>query len=158
MTLYLLVTVLPNNPSTYYSAGYDRQQLLMFWADNFTNPDAVIIIYIFFAAIWMRILILYWQEFVAFCDTDTLFVTYVDKSDLFNFDSHSGKDKPVVLGQIGYFRANTGWIQGYYVLNNSIYIYDLIIWLSLVLLFVSNWKIPKNERSDEVYELFSGYY
>ena len=80
------VSIMTNSPSGFYSKGYDRQQLLMFWADNFTNPET---------------------EYVAFCDTDTLFVTYVDKLDVFN--SHN---KPVVIGQIGLFKANTGWISG----------------------------------------------
>lgn len=49
-----------NEPSNFYSKGYDRQQLLMFWADNYTS-----------------------SEYVGFVDTDCLFITYVDITDLF---------------------------------------------------------------------------
>ena len=61
-----------SSPSPFYRFGYDRQQLLMFWADNFTT-----------------------SEYVAFSDTDTLFITYVDKEDLFE------NGKPVVISQFG---------------------------------------------------------
>ena len=58
--------------STVYKKGYDRQQWLMFWADNFTTA-----------------------EYVGFIDTDTLFTTYVDREDLFDHG------RPVVNGRIG---------------------------------------------------------
>lgn len=45
---------------------------MMFWADNYTQ-----------------------SEFIAFCDSDTLFLTYVDKSDIFSSD-----DKPIVQGLV----------------------------------------------------------
>ena len=45
---------------------------MMFWADNYTQ-----------------------NEFIAFCDSDTLFLTYVDKSDIF-----SSNDKPIVQGLV----------------------------------------------------------
>jgi hypothetical protein len=60
------------NPDDYNNQGHNRQQLLMFYADNFTS-----------------------SEFVGFVDTDTFFVTYVDREDLFE------DDKPVVNGKIG---------------------------------------------------------
>ena len=63
----------------------------MFWADNFTTPNA---------------------EYVAFCDTDTLFITYVDKLDLFSDKKVNGTEKPVVLGQVGRYKSNSGWITG----------------------------------------------
>jgi hypothetical protein len=59
----------------YYLAnlgGHDRQQLLMFWADNFTD-----------------------SEYVGFVDTDCVFLTYIDRNDLFE------RGKPVVNGRIG---------------------------------------------------------
>jgi len=62
-----------NEPSSFYSKGYDRQQLLMFWADNYTSA-----------------------EYVGFVDTDCLFITYVDISDLFE------DGLPVINGRIGY--------------------------------------------------------
>ncbi len=63
-----------NKQSPYYGPkGYDRQQLIMFWADNFTNADMV-----------------------GFVDTDTLFVTVPDYEDLFE-----NEDKPVVIGVYG---------------------------------------------------------
>ncbi len=63
-----------NKPSRYYGrVGHDRQQLIMFWADNFTNADMV-----------------------GFVDTDTLFVTVPDCEDLFEHE-----DKPVVIGVYG---------------------------------------------------------
>ena len=58
--------------SPVYRRGYDRQQWVMFWADNFTTA-----------------------EYVGFVDTDTLFTTYVDREDLFE------DGKPVVNGRIG---------------------------------------------------------
>ncbi len=67
-------TIAYNKPSQYYGAdGHDRQQLIMFWADNFTNADRV-----------------------GFVDTDTLFVTVPDSDDLFE-----DGDKPVVNGVYG---------------------------------------------------------
>lgn len=60
--------------SPYYNGrGYDRQQLLMFYADNYTT-----------------------KEYVGFVDTDCLFISYVDREDLFE------DGKPVVNGRIGY--------------------------------------------------------
>ena len=50
-----------NPPSIYYDrVGHDRQQLIMFWADNFTDA-----------------------EFVGFVDTDSFFHAPVDKEDIF---------------------------------------------------------------------------
>jgi hypothetical protein len=62
----------PNSPSNYQRRGYDRQQRLMFWADNFTTA-----------------------EFVGFADSDCVFETYVDREDLFE------NGKPVVNGRSG---------------------------------------------------------
>mmetsp|Transcript_30410 Transcript_30410/g.43567 ORF Transcript_30410/g.43567 Transcript_30410/m.43567 type:complete len:440 (+) Transcript_30410:2-1321(+) len=61
-----------NHPSTYYRKGADRQQLLMFWGDNFTS-----------------------SEYVGFADADTVFVTYIDREDLFE------DGKPVVNARSG---------------------------------------------------------
>ena len=66
----LNLTLLP--PSTYYRKGYDRQQLVMFWADNFTD-----------------------NEYVGFIDSDAAFITYVDREDLFE------NGKPVVNARSG---------------------------------------------------------
>ena len=60
-------------PSHYYRRGADRQQLAMFWADNFTT-----------------------REYVGFIDTDASFITYVDREDLFE------DGKPVVNAKSGY--------------------------------------------------------
>ena len=50
-----------NAPSIYYDGiGHDRQQLIMFWADNFTDAD-----------------------FVGFVDTDSFFLAPVDRVDIF---------------------------------------------------------------------------
>ncbi len=63
-----------NKPSPYYGReGRDRQQLLLFWAENFTNADTV-----------------------AFVDTDTMFVTVPDSEDLVE-----NGEKPVVIGVYG---------------------------------------------------------
>ena len=56
----------------YNDRGYDRQQWMMFWADNFTT-----------------------SEYVGFVDADTLFISYVDREDLFE------DGKPVVNGRVG---------------------------------------------------------
>ena len=64
------VALLPE--SHYYRRGYDRQQLVMFWADNFTS-----------------------KEYVGFTDTDAAFITYVDREDLFE------DGKPVVNARSG---------------------------------------------------------
>ena len=61
-----------NQPYSVYLGGHDRQQLLMFWADNFTDT-----------------------EFVGFVDTDCVFITYIDREDLFE------GGKPVINGRIG---------------------------------------------------------
>ncbi len=71
-----------NQPSPYYrGTGQNRQQLIMFWADNFTS-----------------------SEYVGFLDTDTLFVTAVTKEDLFEMD------KPIIFGIFGP-TAETWWIR-----------------------------------------------
>ena len=74
------VVLLPE--SEFYRSGYDRQQLVMFWADNFTN-----------------------SEYVGFVDTDAAFITYVDREDLFE------DGKPVVNGRSGYrsVKADGNW-------------------------------------------------
>ena len=61
------------DPVTYHSSGHDRQQLVMFWADNFTA-----------------------SEYVGFVDTDTLFITQVVERDLFDTTG-----RPVVIGIVG---------------------------------------------------------
>lgn len=63
----------------YYKEGYDRQQYEMFWADNFTTA-----------------------EYIGFVDTDTAFITYVDREDLFE------NGKPVVNGRGGYHPPGDG--------------------------------------------------
>lgn len=65
--------------SQYYRSGYDRQQFVMFWADNFTN-----------------------KEYVGFLDSDVAFITLIDREDLFE------DGKPVVNGRSGYHPAGDG--------------------------------------------------
>ncbi len=60
------------NPSMYYHNGGERQQLMMLWADNFTTA-----------------------EYVAFVDTDCVFLTYIDREDIFV------DGKPVINGKAG---------------------------------------------------------
>ena len=67
-------------PPKDYNRGYDRQQLVMFWADNFTNHD-----------------------FVGFSDTDVAFLTYIDREDLFE------DGKPVVNARSGLHEFNDNW-------------------------------------------------
>jgi hypothetical protein len=71
----------------FYTAGYDRQQYNMFWADNFTS-----------------------SEFIGFVDADTAFVTYVDREDLWE------NGKPVVncvTGPIQHDKSARGfWAEG----------------------------------------------
>lgn len=59
-------------PEIYGSIGAIRQQYLMFYADNYTQ-----------------------SEFVGFCDTDSFFLTHIDREDLFE------NGKPVVNGKSG---------------------------------------------------------
>jgi hypothetical protein len=66
------ISIQPITETGFYRNGKDRQQLMMFWADNFTSA-----------------------EYVGFCDTDTLFLTYIDKFDLFE------DGKPVINGRSG---------------------------------------------------------
>ena len=47
-------------PSANYRNGGERQQLMMLWADNYTSA-----------------------EYVAFADSDSVFLTMVDREDLF---------------------------------------------------------------------------
>lgn len=80
-----------NPPSEYYGGGgHNRQQYLMFWADNYTK-----------------------SEYVGFVDTDCFFLTYVDREDVFEEDqttsssansidtNNKKKMKPVVIGKSG---------------------------------------------------------
>lgn len=86
------VRVVDSPQSAYYKHGSDRQQLLMFWADNYTT-----------------------KEYVGFGDSDCSFLTYIDREDLFE------NGKPVVNGRSGYHHANDGWDQApkftYYTLG-----------------------------------------
>lgn len=60
-------------PSIYYDdSGWKRQQYTMMYADNYTNA-----------------------EYVGFVDTDTMFVTYVHSSDIFE------NGKPIINGKTG---------------------------------------------------------
>ena len=61
-----------NQPYSVNLGGHDRQQLLMFWADNFTQ-----------------------SEYVGFVDSDCVFLTYIDREDLFE------NGKPVINARIG---------------------------------------------------------
>ena len=63
-----------------YKTGHDRQQYLMFLADNFTDA-----------------------EYVGFMDTDALFHSYVDVDDLFL------NDKPVIHGTREYIPNKKEW-------------------------------------------------
>lgn len=58
---------------SYHGNGYDRQQWMMFWADNYTSA-----------------------EYVGFVDTDSVFITFVDRGDVFEMG-----DRPVINGRIG---------------------------------------------------------
>ena len=60
--------------STVYKTGHDRQQFLMFNADNYTSADA---------------------EFIGFMDSDALFHSFVDREDLFE------NGKAIINGRIG---------------------------------------------------------
>ena len=66
----------------YHGNGHNRQQLLMFEADLYTDPSV---------------------EYIGFVDTDCLFVTYTDREDLFE------GSKPVINGRIG--NPQNGWWQ-----------------------------------------------
>ena len=63
-----------NSPSKFYNSGYDRQQLIKLFADNYTT-----------------------SEYVGIVDSDCIFMTYVDREDLFE------NNKPVVNGRIGWY-------------------------------------------------------
>ena len=65
-------------PSSYYRRGYDRQQLAMFWADNFTD-----------------------SEYVGLMDSDATLITFIDREDLFE------DGKPVVNARDGYATSKT---------------------------------------------------
>lgn len=62
----------------YHGHGHDRQQLLMFWPENYTST-----------------------EYIGYVDTDCLFLTYVDREDLFE------DGKPVVNGRTGNLQKST---------------------------------------------------
>jgi hypothetical protein len=77
---------MPQSP--YYRGGHDRQQYLMFWADNYSN-----------------------SEYIGYVDSDAAFITYVDREDLFE------DEKPVVNARSGFHAANDGtnnWSIGTY--------------------------------------------
>lgn len=69
-----------SEPSEWYHRPTDRQQLMMLWADNFTN-----------------------SKFVAFTDSDTVFLTAIDREDLFE------DGKPVINGRAGPHDENDFW-------------------------------------------------
>ena len=66
----------------YHSTGHYRQQLIMFEADLYTDPNV---------------------EYIGFVDTDCLFITYTDREDLFE------GSKPVINGRIGN-NQNSWWL------------------------------------------------
>jgi hypothetical protein len=65
----------------YGGKGHRRQQLLMFYADGYTNA-----------------------EYIGFADTDCKFITFVDREDLFE------DGMPVINGRIGTYPANDWWL------------------------------------------------
>ncbi len=67
-------------PSHYYRHGHDRQQRMMFWADNYTTA-----------------------EYVGFVDTDCVFLTHIDREDLFE------DGRPVVNGRVGVEHWRLPW-------------------------------------------------
>lgn len=69
-----------SEPSEWYHRATDRQQLMMMWADNFTS-----------------------SEYVAFTDSDTVFLTAIDREDLFE------DGKPVINGRAGPHDKNDFW-------------------------------------------------
>ncbi len=66
------VTIKYHTPKIFYKKGHDRQQHVMFHADEYSS-----------------------SEFIGFVDTDCLFFTNVDREDIFE------NNKPVVHGKIG---------------------------------------------------------
>ena len=73
--VYLNRSDVPVNNVTLYKTGHDRQQYMMFYADDFVS-----------------------SEYVAFVDTDTFFHSYVDLHDLFE------RGKPIIHGTIKRYR------------------------------------------------------
>ena len=65
---------------SWFRKGHDRNQHSMFWADNFTT-----------------------SEYVGFVDTDCVFVTYIDREDLFE------EGKPVINGRSGKHDPHDFW-------------------------------------------------
>ncbi len=74
------ISISHSDPSQWYHRATDRQQLMMMWADNFTT-----------------------SEYVAFVDSDTVFLTAVDREDLFE------DGKPVINGRAGPHDSNDFW-------------------------------------------------
>lgn len=75
------LTLTYNPPSIYYGdKGYDRQQYIMFYPENYTSA-----------------------EYVGFVDTDTMFFTYVGYTDLFE------GGKPIIHGRSGPFGKEEFW-------------------------------------------------
>jgi hypothetical protein len=68
-----------------YRSGHDRQQYLMFYADNFTN-----------------------SSYVGFMDTDTLVHSYVLENDIFE------DEKPIIHGYIVNYNQ-TSWLDSFYI-------------------------------------------
>lgn len=62
-----------------YNTGHDRQQYLMFYADNFTSTSS---------------------EFVGFVDSDTSFHSFVDREDIFE------DNKPVIHGRLQRWKSH----------------------------------------------------
>lgn len=76
------IRMLPLSSTWAGQPGNIRQQMAMFWAENFTS-----------------------RPYVGFIDTDAAFLTYVDVEDLFEDADH----KPVINGRSGYHKEVDGW-------------------------------------------------
>ena len=91
-SLFVTSNDLHRHSSVYGGKGYMRQQLLYFYADRYSSA-----------------------EYIGLADTDCMFITYVDREDIFE------QGKPVVHGRIGrptdfimwaHIPASTRWFMG----------------------------------------------
>lgn len=90
--VFVTANNLHRHSSVYNNKGYMRQQLLLMYADKYSSA-----------------------EYIGLADTDCMFITYVDREDVFE------NDKPVVHGRIGkptdfnfwyHIPESTRWLMG----------------------------------------------
>ena len=127
-----------SEPSEWYHRPTDRQQLMMLWADNFTE-----------------------SEFVAFVDSDAVFLTAVDREDLFE------EGKPVINGRLGPHDEGDFWATAPAATYDTLHVNETMRCMSYFPVVVKTSHLSKlreyivgvhgnNQTFDEIFKHVSG--